>query len=205
MIARFEKDGCRLGMISDVFAFWAAFALVHSRWLFLGKPLAPFHTPAGYPFPLGLLAGVTVLWCMSLWLGERHPFPLKFRQEFFALLRGGIICSLIALALSPGGWPEISRNAFLILVSAAVLIASSFRALVVPALLRLAGYRTAMRLLIIGDGATADHVERTFRLRKGYKLRRWKPANASEHASSNGPPSGSIKSVLNEYGPHEAI
>jgi exopolysaccharide biosynthesis polyprenyl glycosylphosphotransferase len=205
MIAQFEKDSCRLRTLSDASAFWAAFALVRLQSLFLGKPTAYLHTPLGNEFPLGILSGVMVLWCMSLWVAQRHTFLSNYWQEIGALLRGGTICSLMVLAISPNGWRGISRHEFMMTMSAAVLIAWSFRRLAVPPLLRLAGYRTATRLLIIGDGAVADHVERTFRMRKCYNLRRWKSVDSGRCVLSSNPRSNSIESVLHEYGPDEAI
>jgi exopolysaccharide biosynthesis polyprenyl glycosylphosphotransferase len=204
MIAKMERERCGVLQVSDLLAFVVSCTLV--EWIDLLRAVVhmSYASPQTQSVPL-VMAGVAVLWSMSLGLVGAYHYPVRFRQEFFALLRGGILSFVVVLALAPVGWSSIPRRAFLALIFLAVLLALVFRFLMVPALLRLAGRRKHLRVLIAGNSATAEYVANLFRSRNGYELKHSKAALRPDDASRNGGSTEAFQADLKMYQPAEVI
>jgi len=202
MIASIEKDRRRALQVSDLLCFVISCSLVVSIH-FLGVvgrvPSSPLPSPSVHL----LMAGIALLWSMSLGLAGAYEYPAGFRQEFFALLKGGILSSVVVLALAPLGWVSISKRESLLIVSLAIVLAMIFRLCVVPTLLRIAGSRSDSRVLIVGNSTAADYVARQIGSRNGYKLNR-STANLSENTSGNGS-STAFQVELKKLRPAEVI
>ena len=203
MIAGMERERCRIFQITDLLAFVASCSLMEAIH-FLRVALHMSQGPAQTQSVLLLMVGTGVLWTMSLALMDAYQYPLVFRQEVFALLKGGVLSSGIVLALTPGGWMAIPQGRFLGLIGLSVLLALASRLLIVPALLSHGGRRKHVQVLIVGNSPTAEHVATLFRSRNGYRLKRSRVAGLSDD-SQRERSMGAFQADLKRYNPAEVI
>jgi len=202
MIAGMERERCRALQIADLLAFAVACSLIEGIHFFRAVHMS--QGSGRTQSVLLLMAGAGVLWSMSLALMSAYQYPLVFRQELFALLRGGAVSCGILLALTPGGWLSIPQGRFLGFIVLSVALALPSRRLIVPALLSLWGQRKQVQVLIVGNSATAEHVATMFRSRNGYQLKRSRVADLSDD-SQRERGMGAFQADLKRYNPAEVI
>jgi len=200
MIAQMERERCRVLQITDLFAFVASWAVMH----FVALLSHMQQTSVRSQSVLLLMAGSGVLWLMSLALMGAYQYPMIFRQELSALLKGGVLSAGIVLALMHGAWPSIAEGHLLTLLGLTVLLAVVFRLVMVPTLLFLGGRRKHVHVLVVGSGATAERVATLFRSRNGYKLKHARNANLF-HNGSGQSAMELFQADLQMYNPAEVI
>lgn len=194
MIAGFEKDNSRLLIVSDLLAFGAAWSI--GSW-------SGFLTPVSDVSGSALVLGLGLLWGMVLAVNGAYRFSGGGRQ-IFSILRGSAVFALLTIVLAPFGGAAIPGNKFLALALVAGSMTFVFRKTVAPVLRFLAGNRGPRRILVAGEGATADHIETKFRS-DVYQVKRWKAALVNGQYPSNGAGADAFKTALREFNPHEVI
>src|SRR5262245_42815274 len=105
MIARMERERSCALQIVDLVAYAVSCASIEGIHLFRVAHTSEGSAPR--QSVLLLLAGVGVLWSISLAIMGAYRYPVVFRREVFALIGGGALSCGIVLALTPGGWLSI--------------------------------------------------------------------------------------------------
>jgi exopolysaccharide biosynthesis polyprenyl glycosylphosphotransferase len=200
MIAGIEKDRRYALQVSDLLSFAVSCSLIASTHLdrMVGQIS---YAPKQSTIPV--IAGLALLWSMSLRLAGAYEYPAGFRQEFFALVKAGTLSSVVVLALAPVGWLSLAERQFLLLVSLALVLALISRVFVVPKLLRIADSRTDSTVLIVGNSSAAEYVARQIGFRNGYKVNR-STTNLTEGASRDDM-SAAFQGDLKRFRPAEVI
>jgi exopolysaccharide biosynthesis polyprenyl glycosylphosphotransferase len=206
MLATAEKDVRLCNIISDQFALAASITLAILIRIYL--PGLAKMSPQALLHPGNLLRYVVLMalwyWCMQ-GTGNYNVGDDRNRRMTWSVIQGTLLFTVIVLAMAFFQWSLFSRAAVLLFVVTASMGTIILRKSVPQLLLRRLRRENTIKVLLVGDGPVAAHINSLLDQSYGHRVIHLASLTPPDTTATGQTDLEGLRSLLQEYRPNEVI
>lgn len=205
MLATAEKDLRLCNIASDQLALALSILLAISIRFHL--PAFANTAPPALDSPSWLLRyfALMALWYWCMRGTGNYDLSINSNRRIWSALEGTLLFTLIVLAVAFFQWSLFSRAAVLLFVTLASFVTIFLRHNIPHFLMKVFGRRTAIKILLIGDGSLASHVSRLLNAGYGYEITQYADLAPEGTIATLETDRLRLEELLNEVCPDEVI